>query len=244
MTTSRARAISPAVALAICLGCSGSKTITVDVGIHRVRLTVPKGWEHLEHGRSQILRQGESQMALVDMGPGTREGIAREIAAARALWLEGRRKDAFERIRSIGGPSLLYAASDQVTGFWRPWWEMKALGSTVDSATVGAAFDSLVAHVALLPDDSPQAMARFALDKTSNPERHEISRQSRRLLNDANWVDIETWDRVTHLDRRRLALRENGGYLLVLYIERDPLQVANPVFEEVLVSIQTLPGAP
>ena len=240
-----ARALAPSLALALAalLGCSGTKTITVDVGSHRVRLTVPKGWEHLEHGRSQILRQGESQIALVDLGPATREGIVREVGAARAMWLSGRRKDAFERVRKIGGPSLAYAAPDQVTGFWRPWWEMKALGDTADSATVGAAFDSLAARAVLLPPDSPQAMARFALDRTSNPERHEISRQSRRLLHDISWVDIETWDRVTHLDRRRLALRVNGGNLLVLYIERDPLQVANPVFEEVLLSIQTLPGS-
>ena len=87
-------------------------------------------------------------------------------------------------------------------------------------------------------------MARYALDATSDPRRREIARQTRRVVGGSPWADIETWDRVTHLDRRRLALRDNGGYLLVLYTERGRFENLDPVFEEVLGSIEALPGAP
>ena len=236
-------ALALGAALAVGSACSRTETRNLEVGSHRVRFTVPKGWEHLDHGRSQIFRNGEMQISLADLGPATREGIAREIQAARTWWLEGRRKDAFARIQSLRGPPLAYAAPPQKTAFWRPWWDMTAL-SRPDSAKIQATFDSLLAGADRLPPDASQAMARYALDAASDPRRREIASQSRRILRGSPWVDVETWDRVTHLDRRRLALRDNGGYLLVLYTERGPFEALNPVFEEVLGSIEALPGAP
>jgi len=90
------------VALALACGCSGSHAARVqvaDVGRHQVRFTIPDGWEHLDHGRAQLLRLGEAQLTLADLGPVSAEAMARELEGARALWLSGRRLDAFERVR-------------------------------------------------------------------------------------------------------------------------------------------------
>lgn len=236
-----ALAAALAAALALGLGCSRTETRRFEIGSHRVRFTVPKGWEHLDYGRLQTLRKGEMQISLADMGPASREGIAREIRTAHEWWIAGRGKEAFARIQSLRGAPLAVASREQTSAFWRTWRRVTARGGRPDSAEIQAAFDSLLAGVDRLPPDAPQVMARYALDATSDPKRREIARQSRRALGGSRWVDIETWDRVTHLDRRRLALQDNGGYLLVLYTERGPFEDLNPVFEEVLGSIETRP---
>ena len=55
------------------------------VGHHRLRVVVPKGWEHLDHGQQQIFRLNEHVISLTDLGPATPEGMMREVAAARDL---------------------------------------------------------------------------------------------------------------------------------------------------------------
>ena len=41
----------------------------LQVGVHRVRVLPPPGWEILEHGRQHLFRNGEMQISLIDLAP-------------------------------------------------------------------------------------------------------------------------------------------------------------------------------
>jgi len=242
--TDAARVILLIAALVACGSCSPPGPEELVVGHHRLHLAAPLGWEHLDHGREQIFRRGEMQISLADLGPASSEGLVREVGDARALWLEGRRKDAFARVRELQGPPLAYASSDQRLGFWRTWRDVLALHDHADSASIGAAFDSLVEGAKRLPPLTPEWIAGYALERTSDTRRREVAKSSRPVVNDSEWIEIETWDRVTHLDRSRLACVDDDGYLLALWIERGPIERAGPTFNALLGSIELNPLSP
>src|SRR5437867_11649424 len=77
------------IAAAGCAWKESAATRTVEVGRHRVRFAVPKGWEHLDRGRQQLFRSGGTRLSLEELGPATREGIVRELREAEQLWRGG-----------------------------------------------------------------------------------------------------------------------------------------------------------
>ena len=56
-------------------GCAKPKPARLGalVGRHQVRLALPRGWEHLDHGRQQLFRSGEWQLSLTDRGATDRD---------------------------------------------------------------------------------------------------------------------------------------------------------------------------
>lgn len=238
------RLVASVVLAALALTCSKSPNKqALDVGHHRVRLSPPEQWEHLDHGRAHVFRKEETQLVLEDLGTASRHGMVREIEAARSIWLEGRRADAFARVRDLRGPSFSYTTSHARAVFWQPWWNMKAAFGGPDSASIGIAFDSLIARTEGLAPDSPDAMTRYAIEKALDGRRYEVAQRGKRSIGGREWAVAETWDPVTHLDRRRFAACDNDGYLLALRVERDPVGVAGGAFERLLGSIEILPEA-
>jgi hypothetical protein len=227
--------------LAWTFGCATGppKPTAVRVGHHLVHLTPPAGWEHLDHGREQLFREraGELEISLADLGPASRRGLALEIEAARGMWLAGHRKDAFERVRELHGPTLAFAPGDSRTRFWSQWNEVTYLGDHADSATVARGFQALVDGTRDLAPDSLELMSAYALETTEEQQGREIVRQERRTVNGATWSVTDTWGRVAHGDRRRIACLDDGGFLLVLRTKRGPVERTGLVFEGLLQSI-------
>ena len=239
----------PVVALALALatvvaGCIQSiPPDRVEAGRHRVLLRPPPGWEHLDHGREHVFRSGEMSIVLEDLGPASREGLARELREARDVWLQGRRKDAYARVQALHGPPLLFASPETRAAFWGPWTDVSSLHEAADSASIGRALDALIDGTRSLPDVSPEAMAGYAVGmaSTSSP-RGETARQGPRVIHHASWYEVETWDRVTHLMRSRLAVVDDGGFILCLRIDRGQIERTGPVFESLLSSIRIEPA--
>ena len=235
------------VLLVILGGCAHPKpSTTVDVGHHRVRFVAPAEWEHLDQGRQQIFRQMDVAVVLEDLGPADREGLRQDLGRARETWIQGRRQDAFVRVRELRGPALANATSDAQAEFWKPWYEMTSLGSGADSGAVGRAFDAMIAGAERLPDVTPEQMEGYAL-QVSDPRRgitsrpgREIARHGGRPVNGREWFEVETWSAVSHQDRSRLACLDNGGYLLVLRTERGPFERTGFVYETLLASMDVL----
>ncbi len=234
-----------AATIALSAGCvsTPAQPQAIRVGHHRVRLVPPPGWEHLDHGREQLFRNREAELSLslADLGPSSRAGLVRELEAARRLWLEGRRKDAFARMRELHGPPLAFAPSEVRAKFWGPWNEVVYFGDHADSAAVGHGFDALIEGTATLAPDSLEMMAAYAIMTTEDVPGREIARQERRILHGATWVVVDTWSRVSHLDRRRLACLDDAGYLLALRMEHGSVDRAGLVFEALLGSIDAEP---
>jgi len=225
-------------------GCSAEKTRTVEVGHHRVTFVLPEAWEHLDHGRQQLFRHGEAQISLVDLGPGTREGMVRELRAADSLWRAGRRKDAFQRVRRLRSPALRFAPSPLRADFWKPWTDVTYIPNRADSSAIGTAFEGLIAGTTMFPEVSPESMIEYVLTLTSGDQRREIGHRDRRTIHGSRWVVVETWDRVSHLYRSRVAFAENDGYLLVLALDRGVFEQAAPGFEALLASLEVGPVVP
>jgi hypothetical protein len=243
--TGCAALLAVVITTALSAGCvpAPAKPEAIRVGHHGVRLVPPPGWEHLDHGREQLFRNREAELtiSLSDLGPSSRAGLVRELEAARRLWLEGRRKDAFARVRELHGPTLAFAPSEVRAKFWGPWNEVVYLGDHADSSTVGHGFDALVEGTATLAPDSLEMMAAYAVMTTEDVPGREVARQERRVLHGATWVVVDTWSRVSHLDRRRIACLDDAGYLLALRMERGSVERAGLVFEALLGSIDAEP---
>ena len=239
----RGLALLVALAAISCAGCSRPATPQrLEVGHHRIRLVPPPGWEHLDHGREQIFRNGEMQLLLADLGPATRAGLVRALEEAREIWIEGRRKAALALVLNLRGPPLSLATSEERAEFWRPWYDVSAFQDSADSASIALAFDELIVGTRALPDTSAEAVAAYALDLLSDMRRREIARQGHRAVHGADWTLVQTWDRVSHLGVSRLACLDNRGYLLALRIERGPIESTGPVFEDLLSSIEVEPS--
>ena len=237
------------VVLVLLGGCALPKpAITVNVGHHRVRFVAVPEWEHLDQGRQQIFRQMDVSVVLEDMGPADRDGMKQDLERARAIWLQGRRQDAFARVRELRGPALANATPEAQAAFWKPWYDV--IYDDPDSGAVAWAFDAMIAGAERLPDVTPEQMAGYVLQvmdprrgTTSRPGR-EIARQGGRPVNGREWFEVETWSALSHQDRSRLACLDNGGYLLVLRTERGPFDRTGFVYETLLGSIEVLSPQP
>ncbi len=233
------------VALGLGPGCSKSvpRSGTAQVGHHRVRFVLPAGWEHLDHGRQQLFRLNEAQLTLADLGPATRAGMLRELHAARDLWLAGRRRDAFERVRELRSPALRFAPWQRRLEFWTPWTDATYSPETADSAAIGPAFDALIQGTQTLPNETPDLLLAYVDALTAERPGREVHFRKRVTIHDADWMDVETWSRVSHMNRSRTAFVVNGGYLLVLDIDRGVYERTGPAFDALLASLEVAPAA-
>jgi hypothetical protein len=235
-----------ALVLALCFGCSGGHAGRLEeatVGHHHVRFLLPKSWEHLDHGHEQLLRLGEAQMTLADLGPATSGAMAQELGRARELWLAGRRLDAFERVRELRSPALRYASSDQRTEFWQPWADVTFAPAPADSAAIGPAFDALIRGADKLAPPTPTLLFQYVSDLALSGHGQEIAARERRTIQGSDWVVVDLWDRVSHGGRTRVAFTVTGGYLLALTMDRGLPEQLRPAFESVLASMEVDPAA-
>ena len=244
--TERGRPLAVAVVLALACGCSGPHAERVEVaeiGRHHVRFTLPDGWEHLDHGRAQLLRLGEAQLTLADLGPVSAEAMARELEGARSLWLSGRRLDAFERVRELRSPALRYASSDQRAAFWRPWTDVTYVPSAADSAAIGPAFEALIRGTGSLPSPTPDLLYQYVADMALDSRGLEISSRERRSLHGLDWMVYGLWDRVSHGRQIRVAFTVDDGDLLALTMDRGVEGELAPAFEKLLATLEVVPAA-
>jgi len=223
-------------------GCSEVQPRALEVGRHRLQLVVPAGWEHLDHGREHLFRRGDNELSLADLGVATQEGVQRELRNAESLWRSGRTADAFARVSELRGALLEIAPQEQVTAFFRPWDAVLYDSDTADTATIAAAFAALMDGTATFAELSAESLIEPVVARCVDMARREIARREGRSIHGADWIEIETWDRVSHLSRSRLACTESGGNLLVLSMERGPLESSVAEFEALLASIEIAPA--
>ena len=229
------------IMLIACLaGCSSHspEPVSLQVGHHHVRLVSPKGWEHLDHGREQLFRNGESELRMEDLGPATREGFVSEVRAARALWLAGRRGDALARMWTLHGPPTSFLPRGSIAEFWRPWTDVTYIPEVADSASLGRAFDEIIRSAEALPKTPTANLTEWVLNHADDAYRREISHRDSLAIHGTSWLAIDTWNRVTHMDRHRVALLDNGGYLLSLATERGIYERMSGAFDSLLASVE------
>lgn len=91
-------------------------------------------------------------------------------------------------------------------------------------------------------EDSLDAMAEHAIQIATDLSRREVKQRSRRSIHGVPWIEVETWDRVTHSDPRRMACARNGANILVLSHDRGPADPAGVAYQALLGTIELLPA--
>lgn len=224
--------------------CSRREPQAVLVGRHQLRLVTPKGWEHLDHGRQQLFRVGESELALEDLGPATPEGLANELREAAQLLHDGRRADAMARVRTLHGLPISLLPWQARADFWAPWTDVTYVPDMADDATLARALERLIRGAEALPPVSMDQLVEHVLSESHQAGRQEIARKEARDIHGADWVALETWDRVSHMNRQRLACLDAEGYLLTVSTRRGQLEVTGAAFDSLLASIELSPSRP
>ena len=232
-------AVLALAALACAAGCAPRiERREVRVGRHTLRLVVPAGWEHLDHGRQQLFRVPDAELLLEDYGPATREGLIRELREAQGLLRAGRRDDAIARVGTLHGLTNLLLPRGTRGEYWSPWTDVTYIRDRESDATLDRALDALIRGAEAMRPLSTDQLADQLVAESNRDGRHEIARREWREIHGARWVALETWDRVSHMNRHRLACMEVDGYLVVLTTRRGLIEMTGEAFDALLASIQ------
>lgn len=242
----RARAASPlAVAIVLIAGLAPAgcgrppERRQIEVGEHRLSLEPPPGWRHLDHGRKQLYRRDDAQIALVEIGPVGRTGIRREVERALALGLEGRGKDAAARLGRVRVPDDLFDSLEQRNEFREAWSTAAATADApADTASVHAAFDRLLAEVDRLPELDLEASLPQALRDLGEDRRRDVAETRSVRLGGRDALAVDTWYRLTHQDRRHYVLVFDDGCLLALRADRGGPAGTTRALEAVMRSLE------
>jgi len=218
----------------LALACGGPpESVAVDIGVHRVSLTIPDGWQHYDHGREHRLETGEGDLVLTDLGPVAADGYRTVILEARDLTRKGQREEAKQLLyrlaggHAVGDDALRAALEECLDAIWRE--ESPAMAE--------AAFASLLDRLDGLPEPDLATLALVALADFDHGPRRDIERQGRLILDGTEAYRILTWQRLTHNGRRRHVFVVNRGNLLVIRTAMGPDDVLGPAFDAVVESM-------
>ena len=226
----------------VILGCHAEATPSrqFHLGLGRIAIVPPEGWEVLDQGRTVRLRKGEAEVTIEDLGPRSPLGIGCEITRARELWREGRAKDALWCMRRIPVPDDLFTSTSQREIFWARWSDVSGASEDADPATVDRAFERLLTEVeALKPKDFP-AMVDDALASEDRDGRRAVASRREITVDGHPALILDTWDRLTHTMRQRVAYVYDNGYLLALRTERGPYGATAAALDAVLEPLRIL----
>jgi hypothetical protein len=228
--------------LAMILACQKSvPTQRLVVGGHTVRLVVPEGWERIDYGQRQVFRQLEERIVLVDFGPVAGEGYVREIDAVRDLWKSGQRPDARVRLDAL---QLLPFSFGNRAEYLRVHALLVHAQQVIDQGPETECewrLTTLADTIAALPDPPLEAFVEYALDRLGPDRRREILPPEPTRIGEREALVVDTWDRLSHTQRRRHTLILNGGRLLVVAIEQGMLESTPPAYAALVQSLEFPP---
>jgi hypothetical protein len=219
-------------------GCASEARQEFDVGVHRVSVATHPGWQHVDQGRRHLLRHEEVQLVIEDLGPAGREGIRHEIERARALWHRGQDREARTLMAMVPIAPEHFVTPAQGHAFWNTWHEVSGAPENLDAAEAEARFDRLLDAVATLRDRPAADVIDAALRTMGEDQRRGVASRRQERLDGLELVVIETWNRLSHEDRRRFAILIDAGYTLALRTDRGPWPAAAPAFESTLRSLR------
>src|SRR5258706_10533480 len=95
-------------------GCARHEPATaLRVGAMDLALTIPAGFEHVDHDARHEFRLGELTIVLRDAGIAAPESLAANIRAAHALWRSGRQEEAVQKVSRVNEAVLALCDADE-----------------------------------------------------------------------------------------------------------------------------------
>jgi hypothetical protein len=238
------RRVLAALALGLLAACAHEE-VRQDfaVGAHRVSIAMPSGWQLVDQGGRRLLRRGDLQLVLEDLGPLDRRGIEREIERVRALWRRGEDREARSAMAMIPVAPELFATPEQARAFWETWSDL-AHAEGLAAADAEPRFDRLLDAVAGLKTRSDAQVVDAALAAMGEDRRRAVASSERRGSGRQSPFLVMTWNRLSHDDRRPFAVWIDDGRPLALRIERVAQPEAERAFESVARSLRIETVAP
>lgn len=233
-----------AAGVLVLAGCacqsSAAETLALTVGAHRVTLTAPERWAHIDAGDRHRFRWRGAQIEVADLGPVTTAGIRSEIQRARALYLIG---SATESSDVVNGLRLrgLFASQQQWDDFLVAWDAVRRARANDNRATkraVDRAFQTVLRDIARVPQPSFTALAAGAVAEFEPMERREIATQREVSIAGRSALVIDTWDRLAHAQRMRYAFVVNEGSVLMVRMAFGAFERIEGAFDDLVASIR------
>ena len=220
--------------LGLACGCAAPPRQEFEVGVHRLSMVTPAGWQHVDQGRRHLIRRGDARLVIEDLGPRTREGIRDEIQKARERWRAGSDGEGRTVMRGIEVAPRLFESADQRQAFWSIW---HAVAGSRDFDSADLHFDRLLTAIDGMRELSLDEIVDDALQELGEDQRRSRASLEPRSLDGRNGAFVVTWNRLSHADPRTFAIFVNRGRVLALRVEDRFSRPDESVLEDVLESL-------
>jgi hypothetical protein len=222
---------------ALFAGCGSSRRIELRVGVHHVTVRVPRGWERVDYGQRQVFQHGLARIVLADFGLVEPVGYLREIETAQDLWSRGQALDARDRLAKLRLLPASFASHDAYEAIWGATYDLRRTLEHGTPAEGEASFRDLIDALQRLPAPSVEDLADVALRVFGHDQRREIANKTHRQVGGREALVIDTWDRLSHEDRKRYVLAINEGSLLLAATEQGVFAEVEEAFDALVASI-------
>jgi hypothetical protein len=211
------------------------------VGLHDLELVAPEGWQHYDHGLQHRFENGSSHMTLTDHGAVFPKSFLREIRQARDLFHQERSMDARAILHRLSLRSA-FPSQESWEAFDNQWRVLRRIGGSrpIVPDEVESAFTQAMAQIEALPAPGFTSVAIEALEGMFQGAHRELAQQQAMAVSGHDALLIDTWDRLTHDNRKSYLFVLNKGNLLVVRMESGRFPEMEPAFNSIVATIRVL----
>ena len=230
---------------AVCLSVSVDAAAQTErhellVGRQQIRLEAPAAWQYTRRDAEHVFRNRLEQVHVLDSGPMTREGFAREIRQARRLFLGNQIGESIDLLNQL---KLRAAFSSEVqwqavAPSWRRISRSSIRSSAAERRAVEDAYAMVLSRVAALPARDLESLAMAALDALEPMDRRDVRTQQPVSVDGRVGLLVETWDRLSHAHRTRYVFVPTGESLFVVRTGLGDFSKTGAVFDALVASIE------
>ena len=230
-----------AVCLALCADAAAeTERYDLTVGRQQISLEAPSDWQYVRRDDEHVFKNRIEQVHVLDSGPMTREGFAREIRQARRFFW-GNQID--ESISVLNRLKLRDAFPSEaqwqaVVPSWRRISRSRIASSAVERRVVEDAYAEVLSAVAALPTRDLESLALSALDALEPMDRRDVRTQRTVSVDGRIGLLLETWDRLSHAHRLRFVFVPTGESVFIVRTNFGDFAKTGPVFDALVASIE------
>ena len=223
-------------------GCTDEapEPLTLDVGAHRVIFEAPEGWQLIDRGAEQFFKRDLDQIFLNDAGAVTVDGFRREVERARDVFRGGDLEQANDILNDLRWRSA-FPSVDRWKAFAESLNRARGLGDRRqhhDPDVVESAYTELLVQLAALPERDIATLAMEVLADFEPIDRRTVRDESPAVIDGRQAWQIDTWDRLNHIQPMRYVFVIDEGRFLVIRTGLGQLPDIEPPFEAVVTSLR------
>ncbi|MGA1824215.1 MAG: hypothetical protein ACMUIP_06070 [bacterium] len=236
--------------------CLRKAPIRLVIGTHHVSLRIAEDWiqerkcrhskpgkEYLNYGYEYTFHHDLARISLADIGPVTPDAYLREIYEARELFRQGQLKKAhavlWRLYQHSALPRLHHIQKD--TESWRFILD-GGLHRKLEAEEVESAYQTVIKDVEALDTPKMSRIVEYALPNIRPGVHTEILDQHPTVINGHQGIRLDSWDRISHNQRKSHLFILNQGNLLIIQMVYGNYLEIKPVFDKMVNSLEFYPN--